>query len=404
MKGYSEKHISWACLGFIALFGLYYTIGLFGYGNDVDTYAMIRQGQELVSSYKYYPSRPPGYFVPELIIGFTSMIGGHFLTNLLSAILGAITIYIFYQFIKRYFDEKLSILICLIVALNPYYIIAASSSMDYIYSIFFGFCGLWCLDQRKYFLGAIFFGLSLSARLSNSLIVFAIYVGYLIAYYKKGDKKALVKLVTSIPVAMIIMAVFYVPSYIAFGNSLKFLSYGIGDWSFFGHFARFVYKNVYLMGFLTSIFILVSVIYISLKERKFGEISFEMKLGIFILILHEILFFKVPIEISYLLPILFVLVPLWVIIVRKNVVLILALLVLTVSYNFIKVDVLTFERDYVKLEAVDANTNISINAGVLLDDVIKRWSFWVVPKLTEGDLYIVSAEKSGNKTKAIEHK
>ena len=84
MKGFLDKHISWPGLGVIALFGLYYTIGLFGYGNDVDTYAMIRQGQQLVSTYHYYPSRPPGYFVPELIMGFTSIIGGHFLTNLLS--------------------------------------------------------------------------------------------------------------------------------------------------------------------------------------------------------------------------------------------------------------------------------------------------------------------------------
>ena len=274
--------------------------------------------------------------------------------------------------------------------------------MDYIYSIFFGICGLWCLDRRKYFPGAILFALSLSARLSNSLIVFAIYVGYIIAYYKNGDKKALVKLAMSIPVAMIIMAAFYIPSYIAFGNSFKFLSYGIGDWSFLGHFARFVYKNIYLTGFLSAIFILVTVIYTSLKEKKLGEISFEMKLGIFILILHEILFFKVPIEISYLLPVLFVLVPLWVIIVRKNIIFILVLLVLTVSYNFVKVDVLSFERDYVKLEAVDANTDISINAGVLVDDVIKRWCFWVVPKLTQGDLFIVSAEKNGNKTSAME--
>jgi hypothetical protein len=228
-------------------------------------------------------------------------------------------------------------------------------------------------------------------------------VGYLIAFYKRGDKRELTKLIASIPLAMIIMTTFYVPSYIAFGNNFKFMSFGIGDWSFFGHFARFVYKNVYLMGFLSSIFILLSVIYTFLKERKLGEISFVMKSGIFILILHEILFFKVPIEISYLLPILFVLIPLWVIIIRKNVALILVLLALTVSYNFVKVDVLTFERDYVKLEAIDANTNISINTGVLLDDVIKRWCFWVVPKLTEGDLYIVSSEKSGNKTATIEH-
>ena len=386
MRGCSEKHISLAGFGFIALFGFYYIIGLFGYGNDVDTYAMIRQGQELLSSYKYYPSRPPGYFVPEVIIGFTSMVGGHYLTNLLSALMGATSIYIFYKFIKRYFDGKISMLISLIVGLNPYYIIAASSSMDYMYSIFFGLCGVCCLDRRKHFLAAILFALSLSARLSNSLIVFAIYVGYLITYLRNGDKKAFVKLVTSILVAMIIMVVLYMPSYIAFGNSFKFLGYGIGDWDYFGHFARFIYKNVYLMGFLSSIFILISVIYSSLKAKKLGEISFEMKLGMFVLIIHEILFLKVPIEISYLLPVLFVSVPIWAIIVRKNTILILVLLLLTVSYNFVKVDVLTFDRDYVKAEAVDANVGISMNAGVLVDDVIKRWCFWVVPQLTQDDL------------------
>ncbi|MBN2181533.1 MAG: hypothetical protein JW715_06440 [Sedimentisphaerales bacterium] len=391
-----KKHISVPGLICIGFFVLYCIIGLFGYGNDVDTYAMIRQGQKVLSSHGYFPSRPPGYFVSEIIIGFTSMLGSHYLSNMFSALLGAISIYIFYTFIKRYFDEKVSLLITLVVALNPYYIIAASSSMDYIYSIFFCFCGICCLDRRKYFIAAIIFATSLSARLSNSLIVFAIYVGYLIFYLINGDKKAFTKLVVSIPLAMIITILFYVPSYIAYGNSFQFLEYGIGDWNYFGHFARFIYKNIYLMGFFSTIFIFITIIYSLSKRKKLDAIPFVMKIGLFTLIIHEILFLKVPIEISYLLPILFVLVPIWAFMVRKNVVFISIMLLLTVSYNFVNVELLTFERDYVKQEAVDANVDISINTGVLVDDIVKRWCLWVVPKLTQDDLYIISAEKAKN--------
>jgi hypothetical protein len=64
---------------FFVLFVLYCLFGLNGYGNDIDTYLMKESGQNLLLHGKYFPSRVPGYPIPEITIGATSLIGGFYL-------------------------------------------------------------------------------------------------------------------------------------------------------------------------------------------------------------------------------------------------------------------------------------------------------------------------------------
>ncbi len=360
--------------GVLVLFGFYYIIGLSGYGNDTDTYRMIRQGQELLSSLKYYPSRPPGYFVPEVIIGLTSRLGGYFLSNLLSALMGSLVIYMFYGLIRKYFDKRVSTLVALIVAFNPFYVIAASSTMDYVYSLFFGFCGVLCLDRRRPFWAAPLFALSLSSRLLNSLIVFGIYVGFLIDYYKQDGRRASLVLLLSALLALSITAALYVPSYVAFGYSFGFMTYGIGDWDWFGHLARFVYRNMCVLGVLGSLFVMFTSVWGAVVHRReWLKVDPLVKLvAFFIFGMHEMLFLKMPPSVPYLLPLLFLVIPVWAAVIRKSTVLLLICLFLTLSYNVFKVDVLKIEYKWPKHEAVSARVAFSPGYGVLVEDLVQR--------------------------------
>ena len=101
----------------LGFFIFYYGIGLTGYGIDDDTYLMIKAGQDLLLNGHYFPSRPPGYFIPENVIGATSIVGGFLLSNLISAALGTCTYILFWNIIKKIFKPFESILLVLIIGI-----------------------------------------------------------------------------------------------------------------------------------------------------------------------------------------------------------------------------------------------------------------------------------------------
>lgn len=356
--------------GFIfpAFFVLYYAIGLTGYGTDNDTYAMLRAGQDLLTEGHYYPSRLPGYFFPEMVVGAASLIGEFYLTNLISALLGSGALLLFYNFISKFFNPSESLLITAIAGINPYYVIASSSTIDYVYSIFFLLAGLTQLLKNKYYYAAPLFAFAISSRLTAVIILIFIYV-YFLSNNEKGNRK---NLVLSFLIMALLTALLYLPSFIAEGNSFKFLAYYGGEWTFFGHLSRFIYKNIYLFGLPAALIVFPVFFYQVIKRNK---IILSNKLLLFTLLLVialQMAFFKVPVEISYLMPMLFLLGPFCLYFFdasnRKTTSVI--ILLLSFIYNFVNIQTLEFKRN--EFEAVDAKPGMFFRQGKLLDDIYTR--------------------------------
>jgi hypothetical protein len=357
---------------FLVFLVFYFIIGLFGYGNICDTYGEMRSGQQALLDFKYEPSRPPSYLIPEMAIGLASLIGHHQLSNLISAILGSLTLYLFYQLLRNIFGKNDALLITLAVGLNPFFIIASSSSIDYIYSIFFIFCGIALLDYRKYFLSGLFFSFAISSRLSNVLIIAAIYAFLIITYNVDKDKRQLLsKLIRSSLIALLFTIILYLPVFIVSGYNFSFLTYNIVDWSIFGHLSRCVYKNTYLFGLFASILVFVTSICFIFKKGTEKVRHSLVLFGIGIIILEEILFFKLPYRIYYLLPILFVIVPLWAFLINSKRGLLVLFIFLTFLYNFMNIDVLDRKYDETG-SAVSAEIGIFVRPGILIDDLLNR--------------------------------
>ena len=335
------------------LFFIFYsTLSFFGYGNDNDTYGMLKAGQNLLLNFQYIPSRFQGSLIPELIMSAASLVGGYYLSNFISVALGLGTLYIFYFFICKIFSNTEATLITLIVGFNPYFVIASSSSMDYIYGLFFIFLGSFFLFKNFRLFAAIAFAFALASRLSNALLVGLIYLYFLSSVFQI-DKKGFIHLFLSGLFALILTIAFYFPAYSHAGYTFSFLSYAIGDWSISQYLARFIYKNLALFGLLTSLFLYFSLMY-NIFVRKI-KIHFS-RLLVFIIIafiIEEILFLKVPLEISYLLPIIFLVVPFYVYFIKSNL-LRYSLLSLTILYNFINIDILQIEYAVSKSEAIGA--------------------------------------------------
>lgn len=369
-----EMHRHKVLLIFLFIFLLYGSLGFFGYGNDCDTYGMIRAGQDVFINLKYRPSRFQGSLIPELIIGSASIIGGHYLSNLISAALGSITLFWFFRFLQKYFTKAEALLTTTIIALNPYYIIASCSSMDYIHSLFFLFVGVYLLKARRVFLAAFLFAFAISSRLSNTSIVGGIYLYFAYVSFK-SSYKVFWKVLLSGTFALFLSAALFIPSFVASGYSLNFLTYGIGEWSKFEYLARFVYKNIYLFGLLPFIFMLLTTVFAVCKRTvNFSprpDVRTIISAGFVLLVLQELLFLKVPLDKSYLLPILFIVFPLWTIIVKARKLLIF-LLLLTMFYNIMNVDVLDITYNESGTEAIGADVGLFLRPGVLVADLMER--------------------------------
>lgn len=358
---------------FILIFLLYSLIGAQGYGNDNDTYLMIRCGTNLVLDGLYVPSRPPGYLIPEIIIGGLSLIGGQYLTNLASAILGTMSLYLFWRLLITSFSRHDTLLICLIVGLNPHFIIAASSSMDYVYSLFFGLTGIVLLTMRKPFLASIPIALASCSRLGNILLLGIIYLYFIYTAYQRRRSDDLSSLILSAGLWVGLTFMLFIPSFIAYNNTFGFITYYIPDFTFAGHLTRFIYKNIYLFGPMAFVLIWALTAKRIAKKRSFQPLPPVAAFGLAMVIVHEILYFKIPLDIAYLLPLLLVIIPLWMYFAHPGKIAIYGLLAVTISYGFIaNYDILNRKYNAEGTVAIAADIGLYKKPGLVVDDILRR--------------------------------
>lgn len=371
-KNFIHLDIAAAALIF-ALFILYSVIGCFGYGNDCDTYLMLVSGRKLLLEGIYQYSRPPGYLIPEIVIGGVSLIGGHVLTNLISASLGAASLYLFWRLLSQRFSSAISLWMTAIVGVNPHFMIAASSSMDYVYSLFFGLLGTTALSAKKPFFASLLFALAVSSRLSNVLLIAIIYAYFLYVLYMKSEHRDMTRVFLSGVLTVCLSVAVFVPSYIAAGRTLGFLTYVIGDWNFFGHLVRLAYKNIYLVGLVPFLLLGgVAVRNVATNKAAFS-LSPEIIAGLAIVFVGELLFFKVPLEIAYLLPLLFVAIPLFVLIFAPQKTALCMILVFTALYGFVfNPEIFHFRYTHAGSEKIGADVGLFLPHGVVVADVLAR--------------------------------
>jgi hypothetical protein len=358
---------------FIALFLLYIVIGSSGYGNDWDTYGLISAGRNLVLGGDYYPSRAPGYFIPELVIGGSSLVGNYYLTNTLSALLATFSLVFFWRLLSLVFAEDDTRLLTLLVAFNPVFVIAATSTIDYVYSIFFIIAGVFCYVRRLPYLAGMLFALGIGSRLSNSIIVSILCLYFLYDAFVSQDKRALIHVVLSMCLSVVLTLLFYAPAFIAADYSLAFITYYMADFNWLDHLARFVYKNVYLFGVL-PVMVIAYAIFSAIMHKSWSVPRHVLVLaGVLMVLIQELLFFKIPLEMSYLLPLLFVLFPLWFLMARPAPILKNALLITTLLYGFVfNIELLDIKYNAEGTVATSARVSPSIRQGVIIRDMDQR--------------------------------
>lgn len=302
-----------------ALFLLYVVIGLSGFGTDADTYLMLRTWDLLVTQAQYFPSRSPGYPLPEILIGAATFLGGYPLANTLSAAFACLALACFHRLLWAAGVSASAALVCLVaVGLNPYWVIAASSSMDYVYAAGFFLLGVELLRRGRLTGSAVAFAAAAASRATYAPLALIALMAHPFPWPLRSRLAVSQALRILLFVALTGLA--YWPVYHVWGLRRMFLVHMGGPVDFVGtagfaspmdYAVRLTYKNVMLWGpfgfALLAGGLLAGILFRASRETSRAPLALAVTIAIASgLIVCELFFLRMPVEVSYLLPVLFV--------------------------------------------------------------------------------------------------
>ena len=340
-----------------------------GYGSDNDTYGVLSAGTSTWEDLTPSTSRHPGYWLYEAIVYVIRKLGGYILVNGITLVISVLVLYRFYR-LAVFENISNPALLTLCLGLNPWFLIAATSTMDYIWALAFSGSASELAAKEKYKLAGLLAGIASGIRLGSA---FTLALAFSLIWLKTRTKKSTYGFLLLTCISFFIITLFYFPSWSLKDRSFSFLKGHIGDeslWALKMHAGRFIYKTIYLFGLPSFILIIGSIAFYARNWK--GQIS-DMKIGLAAIggsLGTLALFAKYPLEISYLLPFLFFsLLLLGVYTGNQNRNFLLAILMATLSYSFINISI---AKPNVVGAATVAHFGFFIEPGVLINDISKR--------------------------------
>jgi hypothetical protein len=273
-----------------------------GYGYDNDTYLMLKTWQRMLVEGTYVPSRFQGSIIPEFIIGFSASLGGHILSNSLS--FAGLIVFAFtlaYILSSDGINKEKIILIVIGTIVNPYWILAASTSMDYIYAAAFFTLGVRFLTKAQPVAAALLLAMAGGSRISYAPLGLLILI---ICWYRSREYRMLY--MQALITYMCVGTLLYLPAFIHAKLSLSFLNVAAPDYQgVFGLLARALHKSINLFGYVGMLVVLSTGLFLVFCNRLVLTRNLKHRPAIFCLLIigyHLLLFVRLPIEVSYLLP------------------------------------------------------------------------------------------------------
>jgi len=140
-----------------------------GYGTDPDAWRVALTGHWLWDHHEYYPSRLPGYPVPEL--GSALVIkGGWLATNSLTMLVSIVGLWFFARIASKLeLPNRAAIVIAF--AFTPLLWINSMTTMDYMWALTFILASYYFLIQRASVLAGIMLGLAIGSRSTSALML-----------------------------------------------------------------------------------------------------------------------------------------------------------------------------------------------------------------------------------------
>ena len=273
-----------------------------GYGTDLDIGDVLREADH-IRTLDYEPSRNPGVPVVEAVVAVLDPVGGHVLVNLATALALVATVTGIARLVRAWGHGN-GDLVALAFLASPIVVISGTQTADFIWATAFFTWGGVLLVRGRPVPAGLLFALTLGSRSSTLLLVTALLVA--VGWDGENRRRALVATAVALPGA----ALLYVPVWLSYDRSLRFLDATEGWVSLPNNMARFLLKNYAVAGAALVVVLAVAAPALIRALRNWGTDPM-LRFAVLGFLATEALFLRMPWKPAHLVPCLLALV-LWI--------------------------------------------------------------------------------------------
>ena len=354
----------WAVAGVVFAVVVGAPLLLSGPGNDLDVGNVFRSGRAIARHFSYVPSRAPGAPVHEFIVGVLDRIGGPLLTNLASLAAAVALVIALDRLLRREGVGPGGRWAIAIFVANPWFVIAATSTTEYLFALAFVVCAALALRADRAVLAGALAGAAMGCRVGSALLVASFLLAELTEPDQAGRAAARPRvLIATVSAAVITIAVF-IPSFIEAGG-LAFAQNDFSTSSVVVQFGRAAVKDLTLLGPVATVVLLgaVPALWVALKTWR---TSWLVRFAVPGFVLSQVLFIRFPWKMAHLLPCLMCLAILLAVALQDRPKLLIALVGLQLLFAVIRVDVIEPDRP-------NQATGGRVRLGVSWGPVVRDW-------------------------------
>jgi len=262
-----------------------------GYGADDDAWRVARAAKEMLTTWHYSVSRFPGYPLFEIVNIPLVAFGKWYFSNSATAVVSAITLYIFFKIISI-LDLQYKKEILILFAFFPMLWSNSANTMDYMWGLMFILLGFYLLLTDRIIPAAVALGVSVGFRVSNAVFV----LPYSTLLVLSGRKK---QVLTFINVSAATGLIAFSPPLIKFGVGTLHKVYRPR----FFELAHIPYYLAYSMGLVTSTILAAGIVrYARSIARSIRDKDVTIITSLLSVLIVLIIFFTIPQEKAYLIP------------------------------------------------------------------------------------------------------
>ena len=282
-----------------------------GPGNDLDVKNVFRSGRSIVVEHRYEASRAPGAPVHELVVGLADRLGGPLLVNLTSLAAAVVLLVGLDRLLGAEGLGTQRRWAIAIVAANPWFVVAATSAVDYLFALAFVVWSAVALRAGRAVLAGVLAGLAMGCRVGSAMLILAMLVAEL------ADRRALGggendtpdgvpfaprarRVLVVAGTTALVTAALMVPPYLAAGGT-SFAENDFRTESPLVHLGRAVAKNIALFGPVATVVALFAVPAL-LRSLRAWRSSWLSTFAVVGFVASQLLFLRFPWKVSHLLP------------------------------------------------------------------------------------------------------
>ncbi len=332
----------WWLAGLAVVVGLV-PLTLMGPGTDLDVGAVIRSGRRIVDG-GYAASRAPGAPVHEAAVGVLEAVGGTVGPNLGSLAAGVAVTVLLALLLRGEGAGRIGLTVAVVVA-NPWFLVAATSTVDFLWALSFWLGAAVVLRRHPSFVGAatagVLAGLAIGCRSSTAFLVGALALAEAVERWtpttnnaarhsapspleaatrwgartarsvagsgsrtapgSSSAPTAIMRAAVLTGVAAVVGLVVFLPPFLAAESSLAFAQNDVPASSPLVQVGRFLAKDLYFVGPFAAVVLLLALPSLVRALGRFRA-DWLVRLGALTVIVSQLLFLRFPWKMGHLLP------------------------------------------------------------------------------------------------------